>query len=58
MEEALDEDTQAALDGIVGEYTFSEKDLKTIAELVGCTHVLSSFPPHALPSIFLLQHSY
>lgn len=35
MEEALDEDTQAALDGIVGKYAFSEKDLKTFAELVG-----------------------
>lgn len=34
MEEALDEDTQAALDGIVGQYSFSEKDLNTFKELV------------------------
>jgi hypothetical protein len=34
MEEALDKDTQAALDGIVGTYSFSDKDLETFKELV------------------------
>ncbi|KAK9908933.1 hypothetical protein WJX75_004909 [Coccomyxa subellipsoidea] len=34
MEGALDEDTQAALDGIVGKYSFSEKELQTFKELV------------------------
>lgn len=34
MEGALDEDTQAALDGFVGKYSFSEKELKTFKELV------------------------
>ncbi len=35
MERALDEDTQAALDGIVGQYRFSDQDLRTFEELVG-----------------------
>ena len=35
MERALDEDTQAALDGIVGQYRFSARDLRTFEELVG-----------------------
>ena len=35
MEAALDEDTQAALEGIVGEYQFSNRDLRTFEELVG-----------------------
>ena len=47
MEEALDEDTQAALDGIVGEYAFSEKDLATFAELVGGASALQLLP-HAI----------
>ena len=34
MEGALDEDTQAALDGFVGKYSFSEKELETFKELV------------------------
>lgn len=34
MEGALDEDTQAALDGFVGKYSFSDKELETFKELV------------------------
>ena len=35
MEAALDEDTQVALDGIVGQYQFSDKVLHIFEELVG-----------------------
>lgn len=34
MEDALDEDTQAALDGFVGKYSFSDKELEVFKELV------------------------